>query len=95
MAQVATNVSAQIDWLIERLRLHIAEANEAEREWHALGDLERLEYIHEWPLTLSHLEVLNDYLSAWSPTLNQQQGYRWLTLELERLQPFLNRVLRA
>jgi len=74
---------------------HLAEAEEAKWQWASWDTLDQLDFIHEWPVALSHLEVLNDYLSACQLDPEQHQRYVALELALKSLQPFLNQVVHS
>jgi hypothetical protein len=54
MTQLVPRISAQVDWLLDRMALHIAEASEFEQEWDCLDEFERADFVIEWPIARSH-----------------------------------------
>jgi hypothetical protein len=93
MAQVATNTSERIDHLLSVLSMYLGAAAETERDWDTLDRSDRLDFVHEWGLVLSHWSVLHDRLAHLELTQEQRRAYQSLAAEMERLQPFLDRVL--
>jgi hypothetical protein len=93
MAQVAARTSEQVDHKLWVLKVYLDEAEYTAMNWDALDVMERLDFVHEWPLVLSHRVGMHSYLVELEMTAAQRHAYQELAARMERLQPFLDRVM--
>jgi hypothetical protein len=82
-----------IDELLDGLEFHWTRLPDVAARFSDWDDLERLDFIMEWPLQEDDLQSLSELIAAGSPTAEQRRRFHDLLRVVERNRPFLDRLL--
>ena len=93
MAQVAQDVQARANWLLDYIDGVCMDVDEAERDWEQWSAHDRLEFRFGWPLVVDKLRALQDIAQRGLLTQPQRDRYDQVLSALDSRRSALDRLL--
>lgn len=95
MAQVAPDVTANVDRLLTYLFGRWQDVPLAAGEWGRWDRFERADYLIDWPVVESYMEVIQEYAAQGVLTPAQEEQYGHLLVVVARTRPVLQRLMHG
>lgn len=94
MAQVAHDLTANVDRLLDYPRGRWEDVPFAASTWERWDRFERVDYLSDWPVVESYLDVVRQHVTQGDLTPAQRQRYRRLLTLVTRARPLLERMMQ-
>jgi hypothetical protein len=94
MAQVAHDVTANVDRMLRYLRGRWEDIPFAANEWERWDRFERVDYLSDWPVVESYMDLLRQHAAHGDLTPAQQQRYGRLLALVARVNPMLEQMMQ-
>jgi hypothetical protein len=95
MAEVARDITADVDWLIDYLFAEWEDVPNIAREWPTWTQVDRVHALIDWPVVESNLHVLEDYAAKGMLTPIQDARYTQLRALITKYRPVLRRLMQG
>jgi len=90
--QITSDVIADAEWYLSAFERELDEAIEVLSQWHALVEIERMDFWAEWPLVLDHLLRVETYRSQTVLTADHKRRLAAARHGLSLLEPRIRRA---
>ena len=93
MAEVAPDVTTDVDWLLDYLIGEWEDIPNVAREWPTWTKTDRIHALIDWPVVESNLRALDDYAIQGILTPAQEARYTRLRALVTTYRPVLRRLM--
>jgi hypothetical protein len=94
MAEVARDVTADVDWLLDYLLAEWEDIPNIAREWPTWTKIDRIHALIDWPVVESNLRALEDYAAQGILTPAQSEQYTRLHVLVTKYRPLLQQLMQ-
>jgi hypothetical protein len=93
VAEVARDVTTDVDWLLDYLFAEWEDIPTIAQEWPTWSQIDRVHALIDWPVVESNLRTLEDYAAQGVLTPGQAERYTRLRALIAQNRPALRRLM--